>query len=315
MRKALIYLVVVIVVFAGLIAIFAEWQCARHDLENRQLDQQARREAGGSFISLPEGITHYELAGPSDGRLVVLVHGFSVPYFLWNHTFQPLVAAGFRVLRYDAFGRGYSDRPEVKYDAKLFVSQLSDLLSALHVNGPVDLVASSLGGPVVVAFAAQHPEQVRSITLFDPGYFEGEPMPWRIMTPYFGEYVMCTRIAPHMTASQKEDFVHPEKFPDYFERYAAQIKFKGTRAALLSTLREFVGRDDREDYRKLGLSGKPVLLVWGKKDKDVPFETSRLILAAVPQAEFHALDNAAHVGFYEEPDTVNPLVIDFLRKH
>lgn len=315
MRRALIYLVAVVVIFGGLIAIFAEWQCARHDVENRKLDQQARLEAGGSFISLPEGITHYELAGQSDGRLVVLVHGFSVPYFLWDHTFQPLVTAGFRVLRYDAYGRGYSDRPEVKYDAKLFVSQLSDLLSALHVNGPVDLVASSLGGPVVVAFAAQHPEKVRSITLFDPSYFQGEPMTWRITTPYIGEYVMCSRIAPHLTASQKEDFVHPERYPDYFQRYAAQLKFKGTRSALLSTLREFVGHDDREDYRKLGLSGKPVLLFWGKKDKDVPFETSRLIVAAVPQVEFHALDNAAHVGFYEEPDTVNPVVIDFLRKH
>ena len=133
--------------------------------------------------------------------------------------------------------------------------------------------------------------------------------------PVIGEYFMCTRIAPHLAASQKEDFVHPERYPQYFERYAAQQSFKGTRAALLSTLREFVGRDDRDDYVKLGRSGKPVLLVWGKKDQDVPFETSREVLKAVPQAELHALDDAAHVGFYEEPETVNPLVINFLREH
>lgn len=315
MPRWLLYSVAVGVIVGGSTAVLFEVQCARHNLETRTLDQQARSEADGSFISLPGGITHYQLAGNQNGRLVVLVHGFSVPYFLWDHTFEPLVAAGFRVLRYDFYGRGYSDRPELKYDANLFVSQLSDLLNGLHVSEPVDLVGASLGGPVAVAFAARHPERVRTVTLFDPGYFEGSPMPWRIRTPGVGEYFMCTRIAPHLTASQKDDFIHPERYPDYFERYATQQRFKGTRGALLSTLREFVASDDRDDYVKLGRSSKPVLLVWGKKDRDVPFETSQEVLKAVPQAEFHALDDAGHVGFYEEPETVNPLVVNFLRGH
>ena len=315
MPRWILYVFAVVVIVVGSTAAYFEIQCGRHDLETRDLNDEARREASGSFVRLPGGVTHYQFAGPPDGRIVVLIHGFSVPGFLWDKTFEPLASAGFRVLRYDAFGRGYSDRPDMKYDETTFLNQLSDLLDALHVNGPVDVIGASLGGPLAAGFAVRHPERVRSVTLFDPGYLDGEPLPWRLRTPLVGEYVMCTRIAPRLTESQKEDFMHPERYPAYFEQYAAQLKFKGTRGALLSTLREFVSRDDRPDYTALGRSGKPVLLFWGKNDKDVPFEVSKQVMANVPQAEFHPLDDAAHVAFYEMPETVNPVVVEFLRKH
>jgi len=61
-------------------------------------------------------------------------------------------------------------------------------------------------------------------------------------------------------------------------------------------------------------SGKPVLLIWGKDDKDTPIELSKKILEAVPQAEFHPVDDAAHIPHYEHPDIVNPIVLGFLSK-
>jgi pimeloyl-ACP methyl ester carboxylesterase len=54
----------------------------------------------------------------------VLIPGFSVPYVIWDPTFEDLVEKGFRVLRYDLFGRGYSDRPDAIYDLELFDRQL-----------------------------------------------------------------------------------------------------------------------------------------------------------------------------------------------
>jgi pimeloyl-ACP methyl ester carboxylesterase len=35
---------------------------------------------------------------------------------------------------------------------------------------------------------------------------------------------------------------------------------------------------------------------------------------AVPQAEFHAIDDAAHLPFYEHPEIVNPILVEFLRR-
>ncbi|MGB8981793.1 MAG: alpha/beta hydrolase, partial [Anaerolineales bacterium] len=94
--------------------------------ETRELNEITRREAGGSFIQLSDGFTHYELSNPHAEETVVLVHGFSCPYFVYDLTFEFLTQSGFRVLRYDLLGRGFSDRPETVYNIDLFVRQLGD---------------------------------------------------------------------------------------------------------------------------------------------------------------------------------------------
>ena len=82
--------------------------------ETEELNDTVRANTPGSFVLLSDGYTHYELGGDENGEPVVLVHGFSVPYFIWDPTFDFLTKSGFRVLRYDLFGRGYSDRPEAR---------------------------------------------------------------------------------------------------------------------------------------------------------------------------------------------------------
>jgi pimeloyl-ACP methyl ester carboxylesterase len=292
----------------------------RHfDQEKLTLDDPARQSAeartfGGSYIRLGAGVTHYELAGPKDAPTVVLVHGFSVPYFIWDPTFDALTAAGFRVLRYDLYGRGLSDRPDVRYDPDLFDQQLEQLLGALNINERIDIVGLSMGGPIAANFAARHPASVRKVVLFDPAYGKGSPPPWQIRTPLVGEFVIGAQIAPRMADSQREDFVHPERYSDYFAKYHTQMRYKGFRRAILSTERNFFPVDNTAAFVQLGKSGKPVLLIWGRADQTVPFTLSDAVRGAIPQAEFHPIDDAGHVPFYEHPEIVNPLLIEFLRR-
>ena len=97
------------------------------------MNAEAREHAPGAFIQLSRGITHYEISGPEDAQTVILVHGFSVPAYIWEPTFQMLSQAGYRVLRYDLYGRGYSDRPDTTYNSQLFGKQLSDLIEQLQI--------------------------------------------------------------------------------------------------------------------------------------------------------------------------------------
>jgi pimeloyl-ACP methyl ester carboxylesterase len=290
-----------------------------YDQEILTLDGSARISPevlayGGSYVPLRAGVTHFELAGPADAQTVVLVHGFSVPYYLWDPTFDGLTAAGFRVLRYDLFGRGWSDRPNARYDPEFFDQQLLQLLDALAIHGPIDIVGASMGGPIAVNFAARHPERVRRVALFDPAFGEGFTPPWRLRAPLVSDFEMGVKIAPTLAGRQREDFVHPERYPDYFAKYFPQMRYRGFRYALLSSLRDFISQDTTRAYRQLGASGKPVLLIWGRADQDVPFALSDGVRRAVPQAEFHPIDDAAHVAFYEHPEIVNPILIDFLRR-
>jgi len=52
------------------------------DTEKQTLDAETRAALPGQFVTLPEGVIHYELAGPEGAPLVVMVHGFSVPYYV-----------------------------------------------------------------------------------------------------------------------------------------------------------------------------------------------------------------------------------------
>src|SRR5690242_4931268 len=100
-RVLLVLLVLVVAVLA-----WAGFNYRRANLETSTLNDDVRKAAGGSYVKLADGVVHYQLAGLDTGRAVVLVHGFSVPYYIWDPVFDTLTRAGFRVLRYDLFGRG-----------------------------------------------------------------------------------------------------------------------------------------------------------------------------------------------------------------
>ena len=68
----------------------------------------------GRSLACPRDVRTIELGTPGRPASVVLIHGFSVPYFIWDPTFEALHAAGMNPLRYDLYGRGYSDRPQVR---------------------------------------------------------------------------------------------------------------------------------------------------------------------------------------------------------
>ncbi len=300
---------------AALALLLVAWNYQRHDLEDITLGPEARKGAPGQFVTLPDGIVHYELAGPDKGRVVVLVHGFSVPYYLWDPTFEALRRAGFRVLRYDLYGRGLSDRPAVNYDDDLYDRQLLELVQALHLPGKLDLAGASMGGPIAAAFACRHPELVRTVSLFDPGYSHGEALPSRLSLPGLGEYNMMVDVAPALPEDQMADFLHPEKFPDWINRYRPQMRYKGFRRALLSTLRYYAVSDWSKEYSCLGGRNLPVFLVWGKADRDVPFRLSSEVRSVIPKAQFLPIDDAAHVPFLEHPEIVNPALVRFLATH
>lgn len=304
--------VLILAVAAVLFGVYRYYDREKHALDDLARQSVEANAFGGSYVRLAAGVTHYQLAGPKNAHTVVLVHGFSVPYFIWDPTFDALTAAGFRVLRFDLYGRGWSDRPDVTYNPDLFDQQLVQLLGALNINEPIDIVGLSMGGPITVNFATRHPASVRKVVLYDPAYGKGFPPPWQLRAPLVSDFVMAVLRAPTMPASQRDDFVHPERYPDYFPKYTTQMRYKGFRRAVCSTIVNFLSVDNTGAFAEFGKSGKPVLLIWGRADQTVPFSVSDNVRKAIPQAEFHAIDDAAHLPFYEHPEIVNPILIEFL---
>lgn len=285
--------------------------------ETKELNDATRRTTGGSFVPLPDGITHYELANAGKDNTVVLVHGFSVPYFIFEPTFHFLKEHGFRVLRYDLFGRGFSDRPDVRYTLDFFVKQLVDLLDALHVTRPVSLIGISMGGPITAAFTAGHPERVDKLVLIDPAGARPIVLSWLLKaaaTPFIGEAILGLVGSGGMLKMIAADFFDRKLVEDFQQRYRVQMQFKGFRRALLSTIRNGMLDSFIGIYRKVGMLGKPVLLIWGRRDTTVPLSHSDDLRAAIPDVDFHIIEDCSHIPHYEKPAETNVLLLDFLFK-
>jgi len=284
------------------------------DQEKITLNDTVRLTLPGQFVKLPLGVVHYELAGPDSAPTVVLVHGFSIPYYIWDPTFEALSQAGFRVLRYDLYGRGFSDRPEITYNLELFVTQLEELLPALNIQGPVDLVGLSMGGPIVARFANHHPDQVRSLVFIDP---EVAPVSTQrifpLNIPIVGEYLMTVYVAPvELPKTQSDDFYRPDRFPDWETVYRVQLQYKGFRRAILSTIRNMPGMDSLVEYEPVGRQNLPALLIWGREDRTVSSADMQQVVELIPGIEFHIINEAGHIPHYELPGVVNPLLVEFL---
>jgi pimeloyl-ACP methyl ester carboxylesterase len=281
--------------------------------ERMTLDDAERQRAPGQFVQLGDGMTHYRVSGPEDGQRVVLVHGFSVPSYIWDSTTTALNAAGFRVARYDILGRGFSDRPDVPYNLDLFDRQLQQLLDSLGWREPVDVVGLSMGGAVSGTFAGRHRERVRSLVLIDPIAERADPVPAMFRFPLFGPMLWQTLVVPTMDDGQLTDFVEPARWPDWTARYRDQMQYRGFGRALRSTLTGLSMVSLDTVYARVGSSGIPVLLIWGKEDKTVPIEQAEIVRRSIPATQYHPIDSAGHLPHMERGDVVNPLLIDFLR--
>lgn len=282
--------------------------------EIKELNETTRASAAGSFVRLPNGFTHYQLGGPENGQPVVLVHGFSVPYFIWDPTFKFLTESGFHVLRYDLFGRGFSDRPKVRYDIDLFCRQLRDLLDILDID-KANLIGLSMGGPISASFTVRYPKRVQKLTLIDPAGARPITLSRVLraaMTPGFGELALGLFGNRTLAKGVTSDFYDPANVREFVKEYMVQMRYKGFMRAILSTMRNGMLGDFSSTYHTVGDQNIPTLLIWGRDDTTVPFSHSHDIRAAIPQAAFHAVENCGHIPHYEKPLEVNPILLEFL---
>lgn len=123
----------------------------------------------------PEGIEHAEVeangfrfdlrvAGPPDGRPVLLLHGFPQSSACWEPVMGHLAAAGCRAVAPDQRGYSPGARPDAleAYRLEALVGDVAALVHALGL-GPVDLVGHDWGGVVAWGAAARGTELVRSL--------------------------------------------------------------------------------------------------------------------------------------------------------
>ncbi len=278
----------------------------------------------GAWVSLKEGNLYYRWHYPdekvSNNETVVLVHGFSTPHFVWDGMKGFLLDAGYSVLVFDHYGRGYSERPRIKYTRDVFVQSLKELLDSQKISKSVHLVGYSMGGPVVGHFTNEFPDMVESISLIAPAGFmaENPTKDWWIMKPLVGDWFLNVFGSRLVFQSNDEKSEPPREDPlalskkEFIKKVEIQMQYKGFINALLSTARNFNFFSTQEMFGDVGNLNKPILTIWGTEDEVVPFMGRKELTNYIPQSELLILEGGRHDITYAEPSMVGAAIRDFL---
>jgi len=280
------------------------------------------KEAAARDITLPSGthVRYYE-AGSGGAAPVVLLHGSGPGATGWSNfsgNIEVIAAAGFRVLAPDMPGWGDSDAVATK-DMDHDVT-LVEFLDALGLEKAA-LVGNSMGAHTAIRFATLHPERITHLvtmgaslgkgfpsSLFGPqdGPSEGlkvlvkayrDPSPENmkslveIMT--FDKARFAT---PELTAARSQAAsARPEHLANYVEGLAhgAPIPIKVDRSRIPDI-------------------AVPTLLIHGRDDRVLHFETSLWLNAHIRNSRLVLLNQCGHWAMIEHADEFNRLVVDFV---
>jgi pimeloyl-ACP methyl ester carboxylesterase len=266
----------------------------------------------GGFVQLSDGYTYYEYnEGMKPDTVIVLVHGFSVPSYIWDSTYNAAVKRGYRALRYDTYGRGYSDNPDADYDVKLFSRQLKELLDTLNIKTPINLLGLSDGGRTISTFAGQYPERIRNLVYVDAAGFNTMTNDPPASTAVSDEEILAFKNEryPTMASGQMGDFYDSIPFRGWDKKYATMLPYKGFVKALISTGKNRTSLE--AEHRKIAASGIPVYAIWGENDNVVKIEEVRAnLMDRIPKVTLEVVPKAGHLPQMEQTEVFNAILFD-----
>lgn len=272
-----------------------------------KMDGERRKDAEGRFVTLSRGVTYYDWLGPARGPVAVCVHGQTTPSFVWRGLARGLALMGYRVLIYDLYGRGYSDRPNGKQDKAFFLDQLDELLADQGVQDDITLIGYSMGGAIATSFAAQNPSKIRQLILLAPAGIKvthSRLMKFAIATPLIGDWLMLS-LFPflHRSRTAKERRL-PSSVDNIVDLQQAELKIHGFIPAVLSSMRGIIADDQEQEHKSIHRAVIPVLAIWGRKDDVIPLKAVGVLATWSRNARQEVIDDAGHGLVYTHTDDV-----------
>ena len=155
MKKALFLLFIFIAIPA----------CLYFALDRENIDiNEFRLNSGYQEVKLGEGITSYKDIGDKNNKVIVLVHGATFGSLAYEEYVNVFLENNYRVITYDQYGRGYSDRVLSNVSIELMERQLKELIEHCEVEDVI-LYGVSFGAAVVAKYASSNTVSYTHLTL------------------------------------------------------------------------------------------------------------------------------------------------------
>lgn len=265
------------------------------------------------FVELSAGTCHYALDGPPSGKALVLIHGATVPLWQFDRLVPILNRQGIRTIRLDLFGHGYSARPPVVHDYALFTQQITELLNHLDVPTGIALMGHSLGSAVAARLMLADPARFASLVMTAPvlNFMQDNPAARWLRVPLLGEVLVNAYVVPMLVRRRTQRYrnIQDGRFVGMFRD---QLSVPGFGRSLLSLVRSGALGDQRLCFASLGTLENPVLLLGAVGDQISTLAHMEVVRGLLPNAQFHAIENAEHALILTHPEAVAARVLPFL---
>jgi epoxide hydrolase 4 len=263
-----------------------------------------------------------------DGPALLLLHGFPDLGWGWRHQWTALADAGYRVVVPDLRGYGRSDRPRgvEAYAMRHLVADVTAVLEA-EDEPAAGVVGHDWGGVIAWSVAARRPDLMRRLVILNAPHGtllrrELRSNPRQLLRSWYagfhqlpllpelawraGNQALLRRVLGRTESGERmasEDELRP--YLDAFSR-------PGAMTAALNYYR--AAAHDILGGRSTGggIVDVPTLVIWGARD---PFLDQRLLEGledVVRQVSVERLPHAGHWAHWQDPGTVNELILAFL---
>lgn len=245
--------------------------------------------AGPPLIIIPGWISHLEL---------------DWAYPLGRDFYQRLAEDNLLV-RYDKRGTGLSDRGVTDYSPEANLRDLEAIITALGLKRPA-LMGYSQGGPISVAYAVEHPDDVSHLILYG-SYHDGTTAYFRDLVEGFaaliradwgsyGSTALVDMFAPGL----------PQEGRTAVAQYFGQAADREGAIATLKSLFDFRVTDLLPQVRT------PTLVLHRRGDRTCPFQQGREMAARIPGARFVPMEGDIHAIVWGDTEPIVTAIADFL---
>jgi haloalkane dehalogenase len=253
----------------------------------------------------------YREAGPSDGPVALLLHGYPESSYMWRDLLPALAAAGWRAVAPDLAGFGDS-APDPPGTWERHVESVERFRRELGIERCVPIV-HDWGGLIGLWWACEQPDAVDALVISCTGFFpdgKWHGMARAMREPGTGEQLIesATRDVVATVLRQASASFDDEALAEYWKGYADPERRRGHlelyRSGDFAKLERFEGR--------LAALEVPVLLVWGAKDPFAPPAGAHRFAHELPDTEMVMIEDAGHFVWEDAPVRCAKAVTAFL---
>jgi pimeloyl-ACP methyl ester carboxylesterase len=260
------------------------------------------------YFKTCRGIPVYISDTKKGEKTVVLLHGYLETNEVWTD-FRELLKPYFRIIAIDLPGNGLSGTNADENSMEFMADVVADVLNYSEIS-KVTLVGHSMGGYAALAFAEKYGENTEKLCLFhstpNPDTEEKKQNRDR-------EIILIEENKLNLILQINIDNMFADENLQRMGNAIAMISENATISETAGIIACLKGMKSRKDMNPF-LSGfdKPLLFIFGKKDKYITETVANGLIEKFPNAKTLILENSGHAGFLEEPEICSQKLIEFI---